>query len=208
MRERATGATRKGELIPLRRPVGKPEEMSDEALLAGGALGDPAALGALFDRHHRAVHRFLSRLLPGAPRDVEDLLQATFIEVRRSGARFDGRSAVLTWLIGVAANLARHHARGEARRRNMLAAVAIEPERPGPQRPDQAAERRELVALVAEAMAELPHDLRVAFVMCDVEGIAGVEVARALGVREGTLWRRLHDARVRLRRALEEAEEP
>src|SRR5262245_55323646 len=123
-----------GKLVPLRRASGKPEELSDEALLAGGALGDPAALGALFDRHHRAVHRFLSRLV-GSPRDVEDLLQATFIEVRRAGGRFDGRSAVLTWLLGVAANLARHHVRGEARRHAMLAAVSVEPERSAPQRP-------------------------------------------------------------------------
>jgi RNA polymerase sigma-70 factor (ECF subfamily) len=190
----------KGAAIPLRRVRETPMQLSDEALLAGCALGDRAALGALFERHHRAVHRFLARL----GRDADDLLQATFLEVRRSASRFDGRAAVLTWILGVASNVARHHGRGEARRRAMLAGVAAFPEPPGPARPDQAAERRQLVALMGRAIAELPHDLRVAFVMCDLEEVPGVEAARVLGLREGTLWRRLHDARVRLRRALEE----
>lgn len=197
----------KGGLIAFRRPD-KPEEgpmaLSDEALLAGCAIGDSAALGGLFERHHRTVHRFLARLVQGPARDVEDLVQATFLEIRRAAGKFDGRSAALTWMLGVAANLARHHARGEGRRRHMLAGVAAEPPSQGPTRPDQLVERRQLVALVAGALGALPHDLRVAFVMCDVEEIPGVEAARVLGVREGTLWRRLHEARVRLRRALEE----
>jgi RNA polymerase sigma-70 factor (ECF subfamily) len=43
----------------------------------------------------------------------------------------------------------------------------------------------------------------VVYLMCDVEEIPGVEVARTLGLREGTLWRRLHDARRALRASLE-----
>ena len=39
--------------------------------------------------------------------------------------------------------------------------------------------------------------------MCDVEEIPGVEVAEVLGVPEGTLWRRLHQARRALRAALD-----
>ncbi|MBK9031936.1 MAG: hypothetical protein IPL61_11520 [Myxococcales bacterium] len=39
--------------------------------------------------------------------------------------------------------------------------------------------------------------------MCDLEQLPGVEVARALGIPEGTLWRRLHDARKAIRVAVE-----
>ena len=39
--------------------------------------------------------------------------------------------------------------------------------------------------------------------MCELEGIKGVEVARILGMREGTVWRKLHEARIKLRDALE-----
>jgi DNA-directed RNA polymerase specialized sigma24 family protein len=42
----------------------------------------------------------------------------------------------------------------------------------------------------------------VTFVLCDLEEIPGVEVARTLRVPEGTIWRRLHVARKRIRSAL------
>jgi RNA polymerase sigma-70 factor (ECF subfamily) len=48
----------------------------------------------------------------------------------------------------------------------------------------------------------MSHKLKVVFVMCDLEGIPGVEVACTLSLREGTVWRRLHEARKQLRLAL------
>ena len=70
-------------------------------------------------------------------------------------------------------------------------------------RPDEASEHNELLARLQVAVLALSPKLRVVFLMCDVEGIPGVEVARGLGLRQGTLWRRLHEARRRLRAALE-----
>jgi len=52
-------------------------------------------------------------------------------------------------------------------------------------------------------LAAMPEDLRLAFTLCELEGMKGVEVARVLGMREGTLWRKLHEARLRLRGELE-----
>jgi RNA polymerase sigma-70 factor, ECF subfamily len=109
---------------------------------------------------------------------------------------------VKTWILGVAANLARHQLRGERRRRAHHASYA-ERLSAVPPRPDEQAERRELLARVAEALAALPHDLQVAFVLCDLEQVPGVEVARALGVPEGTIWRRLHVARKAVRASVE-----
>ena len=69
--------------------------------------------------------------------------------------------------------------------------------------PDDAIQARQLLALISEAQRQLPHDLRVVFVMCDLEDVPGAEGARILGLREGTLWRRLHEARKALRAGLE-----
>jgi RNA polymerase sigma-70 factor (ECF subfamily) len=52
------------------------------------------------------------------------------------------------------------------------------------------------------SIAALPHELRTAFVMCELEDISGVEAARVLNWRPGTLWRRLHEARQALRRMI------
>ncbi len=121
----------------------------------------------------------------------------------RSAARFSRGGRVSTWVFGIAANVARHHVRGEARRRALLASVSERPPADVP-RPDDIAEQRQRVDLIARALARLPHDLRVAFVLCDVEQVRPVDAARALGVREGTMGRRLHEARRALRQALED----
>jgi RNA polymerase sigma-70 factor, ECF subfamily len=193
----------RGKLIPLRRLEGSPAEMSDEALVAACAVGENAALGALFDRYQGAVYRFLARLSGTDERDLDDLVQATFLEVYRASGQFAGRAQVKTWILGIAANVARHHVRSEVRRKAMVSAYAERPQHAAA-RPDQTAEQRELMARLRAALEELPHDLRVAFVMCDLEEIKGVDAARVLDIREGTLWRRLHEARKALRAALEE----
>lgn len=191
-----------GDVVPLRRVQGQAAEMSDEALVAACAVGEAAALGALFDRHNRAVFRFLSRIAGGPPEDLEDLVQSTFLEVWKSAPRFRERSAARSWIFGIAANLARRYVRGEVRRRAAMRGLADVPAGAS-RRPDDDVARGQLVARLARALAALPHDLRVAFVLCDIEGITGVEAARTLGVRQGTMWRRLHDARKRLRGELE-----
>jgi len=193
---------KQGKLLPLRRVDGVTEEMSDEALIAACAVGERAALGALFDRHADAVYRFVSRATTTSASDADDLVQATFMQVWRSADRFGGKSSARSWILGIAANLIRHHARGEARRRAALDNLAHVPEHRS-NRPDDEVARRELVGRLGDALAKLPHDLRVAFVMCDLEQVAGVDAARALRVRPGTMWRRLHQARRKLRAALE-----
>ncbi len=179
--------------------------VSDDALLSRFTRGDGEALGELFDRHHRAAYRFLSRLTGAHDADLDDLVQATFMEVARAAPRFDGRAAVRTWLFGIALNVARRYKRGNARRRRVIsdAAGADRPsDVPARERPDESVENRELLAAVERAIHGLPPALREAFVACEIEELPGAEVARLLGIPEGTLWRRLHDARKALRAAL------
>jgi RNA polymerase sigma-70 factor (ECF subfamily) len=193
-----------GRLVPLRRGADTAAALSDEALLAATATGDLGALDALFERFHAPVYRFLGRLAAADDAARDDLVQATFLEARRGARRFRGGSSVKTWILGIAANLARHHLRGERRRREKHARYA-EGLYIVSERPDERLERRELLREIEEALARLPHDLRVAFVMCDLEDVPGVEAARVVGVPQGTLWRRLHVARKAVRAAVERA---
>jgi RNA polymerase sigma-70 factor (ECF subfamily) len=180
-----------------------PEHLSEEALVAACAVGDSAALAALFDRLHPQLFRFVSRLIGSNGADVDDLVQATFLQVWRCAPSFRGHSAARTWILGVAANVGRRYVRSEGRRAHAAARLAVNP---GLRVADasETAERRELLARMAGALERIPHDLKEAFLLCEVEELSGVEAARALGVRPGTLWRRLHEARKRLRAALEE----
>jgi RNA polymerase sigma-70 factor, ECF subfamily len=195
-----------GQLVPLRRLDERRaalSDISDDALLAACGVGDTAALGALFDRHHEAVFRLISRLLVREPSEIDDLVQTTFLEVWRSASKFAARGAVKSFLLGVAANTVRHHVRGAKRRRDAHDAHATMPAPASSAGPDAAAIRAQQVARLAAALEELPHDLREAYVLCEIEDVPGVDAARALGVRAGTLWRRLHDARRALRDAIE-----
>jgi RNA polymerase sigma-70 factor (ECF subfamily) len=190
-----------GKLVPFRRTGGAVTDLSDDALVAAVGVGDMAALGALYDRHADPTFRFLTRMV-GDASSVDDLVQSTFLEVQKSARRFRRKSAVRTWILGIAANVARHHVRGDLRRRAFLVTFAAEPIG-APARPDDAYATQEELARLARGLAALRHDLRAAFLLCDVEQLGGVEAARALGVREGTLYRWLFEARRSLRASIE-----
>jgi len=189
-------------LISLRRVHATTAEFSDEALLAALTLGDSAAMGALIDRFHQSVYRFVSRLVGSDAGDRDDLVQATFAEIAICAARYKRISSVKVWIFGIAANLVRKHMRSAVRRRRMESALSsLPPHRAS--RPDVEAQDHEMMAQLAAALAALPAPLREVFVLCDLEELPCREAAFALGVREGTIWRRLHDARSALRAALE-----
>ncbi len=189
-------------LVPLRRISGDITEMSDEALLAACGTGDAPALGALFDRFHLAVYRFASRLPMTDDLARDDLVQATFLEVQRAAPSFRGTSSVKTWILGIAANIARHTLRAE-RRRRVHQARFLERVEAASEPLDTQLERKKLLAQIAEALSRLPRDQQIAFILCDLEQLPGVEVARVLDIPEGTLWRRLHTARKAMRQAIE-----
>jgi RNA polymerase sigma factor (sigma-70 family) len=207
----------RGKLLPLRRArgaagdcaadaggaaAGAPQGMSDEALVAACSVGDAAALGALYDRLQPQVWRFLARITGRhGVDDLDDLVQATFLAVHGAAARYRGGAAVRTWVFAIAANIARRHAEGRIQHQRAIDRIAELPADPAA-RPDESTERRDLLCRVRTALEDLPHDLRVAFVMCEVEEVPGREAARVLDIPEGTLWRRLHDARRAVRTAV------
>ena len=190
-----------GKLLPLRRVAGTIDELSDRALVSAIADGDQAALGALYDRYHRDVHRFVARLARGA--DADDFVQMTFLEAHRSAPRFRGDAAVKTWLFGIAVNLVRGHVRGEVRKQRAVDSLEVMPKRP-PTNPGDAITREQQRRWLAAAIEQLTPALREAYVLCVVEEMPGKDAAAALGIREASLWRRLSDARDALRAAIEE----
>ena len=188
-------------LIPFRLEWGA--DVSDDLLIAACARGDNTAIEELFQRHGERVHRILARTGAVGPSDLDDVVQAAFIAVQRGARKFDRRSAVGTWIVGIALNVARRHARGEARRRSAMFALAEAQPLHHRAGPEEQAANRQLIARLFAGFEKLPRDLRTVFALCDLEGMRGVDVAQALGVPPGTIWRRLYDARSRLRALME-----
>ena len=186
------------------RPVSSPTgTLSDIRLVAAVAAGDADALGTLFERHNRSVYRFLARMAPLDRGCFDDLVQNTFLAAREGAGRFRGKSEVKSWLLAIAANVLKNHIRGEIRRRRAMDRMKSMPCDTAAPSPETTFEAEVAMRHVVRALDDMSHKLKVVFVMCDLEGIPGTEAARCLNLREGTVWRRLHDARHQLRRAIE-----
>ena len=186
---------------PLASRRGEPS--SDAAIMERIARGERSALGELYDRHRHPVHRFLSAAT-GDAEDVDDLVQATFLEAAKTAARYDGRASCRPWLIGIAAQLLRRRRRSIVRRFAALAAFAGFASRASASPAPTLDARRDL----ERALQRLSEAKRVTFLMAELERQSCAEIAAALQVPIGTVWTRLHAARAELRRALGQEDEP
>ena len=128
--------------------------------------------------------------------DTEDLAQEIFLVVQRKLNRFDGGN-LAGWLYRIAQLTVRDHRRRAwfknltVRRREMDVAGA-DLTTPGPAARYEEAENRRIVQRLVAGMSE---KLRTAFVLFEIEGYSGEEIARIQDIPLGTVWTRLHLAR-------------
>jgi RNA polymerase sigma-70 factor (ECF subfamily) len=87
--------------------------MSDDELVRSIAADDNNAMRVLFARHNVRVFRFVIRII-GNEATAEEVVSEVFIDVWRNASRFEGRSQVATWILGIA----RYKALTAARRRS------------------------------------------------------------------------------------------
>jgi RNA polymerase sigma-70 factor (ECF subfamily) len=162
---------------------------TDEDLIAAVAAGDEVALTTLYRRWERPLHAFLARYAGG--RDVDDLVQETWLRVVRSATRFDARGRASTWLFQIALNLARD-------RHRRAAEDPIDPERAaGLAAPDPLAPVRAQLD-VTRLLAALPEPQRAVVVLRHFHDLGEDEVAAILDVPRGTVKSRLHHAMAKL----------
>jgi RNA polymerase sigma factor (sigma-70 family) len=154
------------------------------------ARRDEAAFEALLTRHGPMVLGVCRRVLANAA-DAEDAFQATFLVLVRKAAAVRPREQVGNWLYGVAYRTALKARAAAARRRAKERRVRPMPH-PGSETVDAGEELRRLLD---EELSRLPDKYRVAVVLCELEGRPRKQVARQLGVPEGTLSSRLATAR-------------
>jgi RNA polymerase sigma factor (sigma-70 family) len=178
--------------------------LRDDAALTDGQLverylrqRDESAFAALVQRHGPMVWGVCRRTL-AQDQDAEDAFQATFLVLVRKAASVRPRELVGSWLHGVAHRVALCVRRGRLRRGRHERQVAAMPE---PTLADDAV-RRELQVLLDAELARLPQKYRTAIVLCDLAGRTRKEVARQLGIPEGTLSGWLSRGRALLARRL------
>ncbi len=151
-----------------------------------------ADVRGLYFAQRDAVRLTLHRLT-GAGAHVDDLLQDVFVVALRDAARLAAAASPRAWLYGIAVKLAANHRRRAWLRSWLGLEAAADVE--APDDPVLALRRREAEAQLEAALRAMPAKKRELFVLFELEGLSGAELASALDLPIGTVWRRLHDAR-------------
>lgn len=169
--------------------------------------GDERAFADLVRRHHGRTFGLLMRML-GSREEAEDALQETFLNLHRHGHRFRRESRFGTFVYRVAVNAALNRRRSLGRRRAHLERISEcqaigEGGAPSaPRGPEDSAAGAEIQARVQAELLKLSPTLQAPIVLYDIEGLPYGEIARILGVAEGTVKSRIHRARKALRERL------
>ena len=165
--------------------------------------GDPGGFDLLWKRYAPALLAYLSRMI-GSEAAAEDLFQETMVRVYRNIGRYREKGAFRSWVYRIATNAALSELR-----RARLAPLPVEPaslhcvEAKGPS-PLEEMEKEERIMRLRKGIGALPEEQR-AVLLLRVHGEMEVrEIARTLGIPEGTVKSRMHHAVRKLRGFMEE----
>jgi RNA polymerase sigma-70 factor, ECF subfamily len=175
---------------------------SDEVLIGRIAQGDRLAMQVLFARHHVRVYRFVLRLVRNEA-SAEDLISEVFLDVWRQADRFEGRSAVSTWLLAIA----RFKALSSMRRKpdeelDDEAAGAIED---ASDTPEVSLQKKDKGAVLRNCLEQLSREHREVIDLVYYHEKSVEEVAEIVGIPEATVKTRMFYARKKLSELLKAA---
>jgi RNA polymerase sigma-70 factor (ECF subfamily) len=143
--------------------------------------------------------------LVGPDGEFEDVVQEVFIVVRRRLATFRGDAEITTWLYKITMRVAararvRAHwwswvtGRGKSPGRGRSCQTFVPPPNL-PRDPQALLEARERTALMYRVLDEIGEKNRAAFIMYEIEGLSGEQIAEVMGSNTRTVWVRLSRAR-------------
>jgi RNA polymerase sigma factor (sigma-70 family) len=177
-------------------------DVSDEALFAGYAAGDPDAAAVFVSRFQAQVYGLALAIVP-VPSDAEDIAQDAFVRAWRYAASFDERrGSVAAWLLRVTRNVALDHLRARGRRAepvgDLPADLLVDPDELAEDVAD-AVGRHDDAARVAGLMRSLPEAQRQALVAVTMLGYTTREISQMASVPQATVKTRVRLALRKLR---------
>jgi RNA polymerase sigma-70 factor (ECF subfamily) len=185
--------------------------VSDDDLVARARQGDPAAFGALVDRHRSAVYRAALAAL-GSHAEAEDAAQEAFLLAYRRLTGFRGDASFKTWLL----TIAWHQAINRRRSMTRLLRQIVQPARDEDQEstleqiparevsPEDAAARGQLHRAIRAAIRSLTPKLRDALLLAQSGDYSYAEIGAMLDVPVGTIKWRVSEARKLVKARLQE----
>src|ERR1043166_4905474 len=169
------------------------ERLADEELMPLIGRKDPEAFEVFYDRHGGVAYSLAHRILGGRTA-AEDVTQAAFISIPRSGARSDPtRGSVRSWMLSVVRNRAIDALRSKAGKAPKLTLddESILEQRPREELTEEEAMRHETASEVRGAIGRLPGEQSRVIELAYFGGFSQSEIARMLGVPLGTVKRRM-----------------
>jgi RNA polymerase sigma factor (sigma-70 family) len=182
------------------------DDATDDAQVIQRSRHEPEHFAILFRKHAPLIQRYVVRRLG---RDAaDDVVAETFLHAFRQRDKYDpARVDARPWLYGIATNLIGRHRRDEIRLYRTLARTGADPvTEPFTDRVDAAVSADSATRSLAAALATLPSGHRDTLLLVAWGDLSYEEAATALGVPVGTVRSRLSRARMRLRRALGDAD--
>ncbi len=172
------------------------------AVLAGRGKG--LSFEAVYREHVATVSRWAMRLV-GPNGDFEDVVQDVFLIVRRRLREFRGDAEITTWLYRITVRVA-ERARLRARWWSWITGRGKSPGRgrsketfvpaaEAPRDPHAMLEARERTRVLYDLLDEIGEANRTAFIMFELEGLSGEQIAQLTGTSVGTVWVQLSRAR-------------
>lgn len=175
--------------------------------------GDDSAFEEVYRQYSPLVYNLCLRMVRH-PQEAEDLAQDVFLRIHRHLGKFDGRSALKTWIYRVTLNYCRSQlGRKKWSIRRAMRSIAGEDEESGVQleetgrSPEERAVASDQGRFVLAALDEVKPTFREAVILRDLEGLSYDEIAEVLKIRIGTVRSRISRGRRQLREVLE-AKEP
>jgi RNA polymerase sigma-70 factor, ECF subfamily len=173
-----------------------------EALIRRCLRGDEAAWETIVRHYWRKVFNVAYKFV-GKHDEAEDLTQEIFLKIFKSLDTFDRRANFQTWLISVSRNLCIDHYRSVRKERETIDRD-VDASELTPISKEVGAiallEQQDRVALLRQALAELPEALKTAVLMRDIQEMSYQEIARKLRLPEGTVKSRINRGRTELAR--------
>jgi RNA polymerase sigma-70 factor (ECF subfamily) len=180
---------------------------TDEDLVARSRGGDLDSFNQLILRWERPIYALAYRVI-GREEDARDVCQETFLRAFRALPGFKGEAKFSSWIYRIALNLCRDWIRRQRRTPTVQMPEDTEAmerlaDRPPVESVEELVARKELSAVVAEAMAVLPEEQRTAIVLKEYHGLTFQEIADLQGCPLSTVKTRLYQGLTVLRRHLE-----
>lgn len=171
----------------------------DEPLAHRTALGDREAFEALLRRHYDRIFRVAWRMT-GSRHDAEDVAQDVCCALVDRIASYRGEARFTTWLTGVVINACRDRGRRSTTFSRLKSAFGVWSANAPPPDGRSLFER----SVLTDGLKRLEAGLLDAVVLVAGEGLSHAEAAQVLGIKESTVSWRMHEARKKLGKLLEE----